>query len=720
MTDSSGQDTHVNTGVTPFIQPRADMALEHLQFLFGRALGGKVEITTLNTGEKRSAHTRFFGVDELEEAAEWACQANKKHGENVYVGAATRQDDVFPGKAATDEDFEKAFCLFADFDDATSFEQARAAYTAAGLKPACAVVTGRTPEKRAQIWWPLDIPISDASVQRQTLRGIVKALNGDPKVCTPKQLMRLAGTLNWPKKEGRVLELCELHKPSGALQEVTLEHIHKAFPPLAEAEIRASDINDVTLAPSGSLGLEEKIEDGREGYAFKLIRAHLVELIGVTGCEPSVDELYQSAWPVFARKVDQVRPGRGPTFFKQKCVYALQAFQRGAIPFARDLDEAVQTYAAKLKGESKPGDPFDDLGEAEAEEANEERSRPFPASELVGEPPERKWIVPDWIVQGAVNSLYGDGGVGKTLLAQQLGAAVSKGAKWLGMPTEKGRVLAILCEDEKDEIHRRHFAIKSSMGFPVGNPFPDLLLWPRVGSENVIVRWGQDGVPVLTDFYRHLIEDVEALSPSLLILDTLADIYGGNEIDRVQVNYFVKTVLGGLIKRQEARGEPLSVLLLGHPSVGGKGDGRGYSGSTAWNNSVRSRLYLTKPEEGSQDARVLTRGKANYAASGGETDVNLFFADGVLHAEGVEDDDASILWGCMQEACKEVAKAWERGEPFTARKGHARHLYGALPALLVRSGYRPEIARRAIRDAVEDERITLSKSNGKSGYKSAF
>ena len=62
-----------------------------------------------------------------------------------------------------------------------------------------------------------------------------------------------------------------------------------------------------------------------------------------------------------------------------------------------------------------------------------------------------------------------------------------------------------------------------------------------------------------------------------------------------------------------------AILLLTHPSVDGIKTGRGYSGSTHWNNAVRSRLYLTTPskgdgdEERDEDLRELARPKANRA-----------------------------------------------------------------------------------------------------------
>src|SRR6185312_14097232 len=40
-------------------------------------------------------------------------------------------------------------------------------------------------------------------------------------------------------------------------------------------------------------------------------------------------------------------------------------------------------------------------------------------AKLVGTPPARRWIVRDCIPCGVVTGLYGDGGIGKSLLAQQ-------------------------------------------------------------------------------------------------------------------------------------------------------------------------------------------------------------------------------------------------------------------------------------------------------------
>lgn len=367
---------------------------------------------------------------------------------------------------------------------------------------------------------------------------------------------------------------------------------------------------------------------------------------------------------------------------------------------------------------TRPDLPAHDPETGEIIEPEEETaSAPFQASKFHGDPPTREWIIPDWIIEGAVNSLYGDGGLGKTLLAQQLACAVALGDRWLGLDAKRGSVLAVLCEDDEGELHRRHNDIKAACGFSIGNPFEDVWLWPRVGDENVLIRWNKDDAPVLGAFMARLVSEVERISPSLLILDTLADFYAGNEISRPHVNYFVKTVLGGLIKRQGAKGHALTILLLGHPSVAGKASGSGYSGSTAWNNAVRSRMYLTRPEEGASDERILTRGKANYAKSGDETAIRLFYAEGVLRACDDAEDGDSILWAAKEEACKLVQRAWSSGQPYAAQKGHKRHVFALLPADLTKAGYSLQMARQAVREADDEGLIGPGRDNGKRGYK---
>jgi len=404
------------------------------------------------------------------------------------------------------------------------------------------------------------------------------------------------------------------------------------------------------------------------------------------------------------------REGRGRSELVRKWRYALKRWDTKvrAAATERQRPEAMAETTASAFGGTQD--------EAKDEAESDQPPPLIQASTWKGEPPEREWIVRDWVVCGAVNSLYGDGGLGKTLLAQQLAYAVSKGARWLGMETMAGSVMGVFCEDDEAELHRRHNAIKASMGHPIGNPFDDVWLWPRAGHENVLVTFDRNGVPTLGKFHAELSEKIGQLNPALLIVDTLADVFGGNEMDRPQVNYFAKTVLGGFIRQQKARGHVLTVLLLGHPSVSGMSEGgRGYSGSTAWNNAVRSRIYLSRPEKEDGDARLLTRGKANYASSGDETGMRLGFNAGVFIAEHDMADHDPIRLAIAHRVRRAVDEAWAERAPFTQIRGHRRNVYQRLGRLLAQDGYRYDQVRLVVRQLIEDEKLISARRHGMSG-----
>jgi RecA-family ATPase len=101
----------------------------------------------------------------------------------------------------------------------------------------------------------------------------------------------------------------------------------------------------------------------------------------------------------------------------------------------------------------------------------------------------------------------------------------------------------------------------------------------------------------------------------LIILDTLADIYIGNENDRALVNEFIKVHLGSLVKQYEA-----TILILAHPSLSGRSRGDHSSGSTAWENAVRNRLVFF-PNKKFDEVMTLKCVKSNYAKSGNEINV---------------------------------------------------------------------------------------------------
>lgn len=64
----------------------------------------------------------------------------------------------------------------------------------------------------------------------------------------------------------------------------------------------------------------------------------------------------------------------------------------------------------------------------------------------------------------AATKVRGDGGLGKSLLAQQLQASTAPGTIWLGLPVEQIVSLGLYCEDGEDELWRRQCEINADYG----------------------------------------------------------------------------------------------------------------------------------------------------------------------------------------------------------------------------------------------------------------
>jgi hypothetical protein len=341
---------------------------------------------------------------------------------------------------------------------------------------------------------------------------------------------------------------------------------------------------------------------------------------------------------------------------------------------------------------------------------------PFDVGDFTGPAPERTWIVKDWIAEGCVNSLYGAGGIGKTLIAQQLAYCLAIGHPFLGIPVARKTSFCVLCEDDRAELHRRHNALSFGLGHPDDNPFKgSVTVGPRVGLDNLLVTWDNKNQPHITHQFQDIWTEVLKRRSDFLILDTLADLYGGNEIIRVQVNHFIKTVLGRLILQAKDAGFTLTVLLLAHPSMSGASSGAGTSGSTAWENSVRARMYMRRPEKGHFDERELVRAKANYAQSGEETVLRMIYQHGYF-APSVDADELALR-SAKEHLRWLVEMKWDDGKPYVSKPGHKRNIHTAGLTDLQGRGVKKEVGLQTIREMIDDGEIVTGKSGDKQGYR---
>jgi hypothetical protein len=304
----------------------------------------------------------------------------------------------------------------------------------------------------------------------------------------------------------------------------------------------------------------------------------------------------------------------------------------------------------------------------------------FTAASVKGPIAPRQWVLAGWFPARTVAMLFGAGGVGKTLMMQQLANCVAQGEPFMGIDTMEMPVLSVMCEDDAEEVKRRQLNINEWLGVDEFGEGPeDLHLWPRVGDDNVLVTWPSGGKDEPGAFYKQLCDKVAAVKGDadnvLVILDTAADMFGGNENERRTVNTFIKTYLGSIVINYNA-----TVILLAHPSLSGLSSGSGLSGSTAWENSVRARAYLAR-ETDSDDIRVLSRKKSNYSDISGDSDIKLIWENGVLVIPSSPGALDKINATAMKhDIMAEVDIAW--GEKNAFRKQGPRGYKTALPRAL--------------------------------------
>ena len=271
------------------------------------------------------------------------------------------------------------------------------------------------------------------------------------------------------------------------------------------------------------------------------------------------------------------------------------------------------------------------------------------------EPEPLAWWWGRYIPAGEVSLLSGHGGAGKSYLALVLAVCIAVGRPFLGQATRRGSVVFFSGEDSRETIRRRLSKVCRGLAIDPGELAGRLRVLDATEDNPVLFAAARFGAGATTDTYRALGDYVAANAIDVLMIDNSSDAFDADEINRAQVRAFVRSL--ALLIRQR-RG---AVLLLAHvdkqTSRGGRGaNGESYSGSTAWHNSVRSRLFYRKADAGMHE---LEHEKSNHgplcqklviAWPEGELPQLLADQQGATTAAAREDADLRAVLGLLHEA----------------------------------------------------------------------
>lgn len=224
--------------------------------------------------------------------------------------------------------------------------------------------------------------------------------------------------------------------------------------------------------------------------------------------------------------------------------------------------------------------------------------RPFYASQMQGKlVKQREFIVDGVLMRGSVMLFAGAPKIGKGILLQQMLTAVGLGEPWLDRDTIQSRAFGIFTEDSQSELERRQVDINALYERQPADLEMEFAWQSLEGEEAKLVNFKPyDSRPMTTPLWDQLWNYVADEGIKIVGLDNARVMFGGKEIDPLQVEAFVRLLVRKAIEINGA------IVLLVHPN---KADPTGFAGTGAWLASVRAGMSLRRPRDWDEERDTL-------------------------------------------------------------------------------------------------------------------
>jgi len=194
-----------------------------------------------------------------------------------------------------------------------------------------------------------------------------------------------------------------------------------------------------------------------------------------------------------------------------------------------------------------------------------------------------QWLVRDYVEADSLAVLFGDPAAGKSFVAIDMACSIATGTPWQGRNTELGAVFYIAGEGQNG-LARRFAAWSQYHGITLADA-------PLFTSSRPAMLCTPDGAVEVATAAEAIAEET-GVSPALIVVDTLARNFGGNESDAEDMSAFVFNL--DKYFRQSGRWNA-TVLVVHHSGHAEKMRGRGSSVLKA---AIDAEYSATKGEDG--------------------------------------------------------------------------------------------------------------------------